>query len=256
MELRGENHGEAGLSGTVLVTGGARRVGAAIVRGLHRAGMNVVIHYRASGADARTLAAELNHLRPDSALSLSANLLKADQLDLLAAQAQQHWGRLDALVNNASTYYETPFGSIDAGAFDDLIGTNLKAPLFLSQACAPALRQAHGAIVNLSDLYARKALARRAPYCAAKAGLEAITRVLALELAPLVRVNAVAPSGILWPIDESVDAARQGEHLVRVPLQRLGGAEAIAEAVRYLLSPAAAFVTGTTLAVDGGEGLL
>jgi pteridine reductase len=256
MNLPEEVRSAPALEGTALVTGGARRVGAAIVRTLHQAGMNLVIHYRASGADARALAAELNLLRPDSALSLGANLLKADQLALLAAQAQQHWGRLDALVNNASTYYETPLGSISESAFDDLIGTNLKAPLFLSQACAPALRQARGAIVNVSDLYARKPLPRRAPYCAAKAGLEAITRVLALELAPQVRVNAVAPSGILWPIDDSVGPARQEEHLARVPMGRLGGAEAIAEAVRYLLSSSAGFVTGTVLAVDGGEGLL
>ena len=260
MDLREEDRkaGDpaSGLSGTALVTGGARRVGAAIARSLHGAGMNVVIHYRASGADARALAAELNQLRPDSALSLRANLLAVDQLARLAEQTLEHWGRLDVLVNNASTYYETPLGSINESAFDDLLGTNLKAPLFLSQACAPALRQARGAIVNISDLYARKPLAARAPYCAAKAGLEAMTRVLALELAPEVRVNAVAPSGILWPIDDSVDPQRQKEHLARVPLQRLGGAEAIAEAVRYLVRPAAAFVTGTTLAVDGGEGLL
>ncbi len=255
MNLRADQPG-ASLSGTALVTGGGRRVGAAIARGLHQAGMNVVIHYRASGADARALAAELNQLRPDSALSLRANLLALDQLTRLAQQTQERWGRLDVLVNNASTYYETPLGGISESAFDDLIGTNLKAPLFLSQACAPALRQAGGAIVNISDLYARKPLAARAPYCAAKAGLEAITRVLALELAPQVRVNAVAPSGILWPIDDSVDAARQREHLARVPAGRLGGAAAIAAAVNYLVSPAAAFVTGTTLAVDGGEGLL
>ena len=244
------------LEGVALVTGGARRVGAAIARGLHQAGMKVAIHYRASGADARALAAELNKIRPDSALSLRANLLAVEQLARLAEEALAHWGRLDLLVNNASTYYETPLGGITESAFDDLIGTNLKAPLFLAQACAPALRQARGAIVNISDLYASRPLKSRAPYCAAKAGLEAATRVLALELAPEVRVNAVAPSGILWPSDDSVDASGQQRHLERVPLRRLGGAEAIAGAVLYLASPAAQFVTGTTLTVDGGEGLL
>jgi pteridine reductase len=244
------------LQGAALVSGGARRVGAAIVRALHRAGMNVAIHYRASGADAEALAAELNQARPDSAFSLRADLLAVEQLAHLAQQAQARWGRLDLLVNNASSYYETPLGSITERAFDDLIGTNLKAPLFLAQACAPALRQARGAIVNISDLYASRPLKSRAPYCAAKAGLEAATRVLALELAPDVRVNAVAPSGILWPSDDSVDAEGRQRHLERVPLRRLGGAAAIAEAVLYLASPAAQFVTGTTLTVDGGEGLL
>jgi pteridine reductase len=254
MNLRAGHTAE--LQGVALVTGGARRVGAAIARALHQAGMKVAIHYRASGADARALAAELNRLRPDSALSLRANLLAVDQLGRLAEEVQTHWGRLDLLVNNASTYYETPLGSLTENAFDDLIGTNLKAPLFLAQACAPALCQARGSIVNISDLYARKPLKGRAPYCAAKAGLEAATQVLALELAPEVRVNAIAPSGILWPSDGSVDEAGQQQHLARVPLQRLGGAEAIAKAVLYLASPAADFVTGTTLGVDGGEGLL
>ncbi|MDR3416629.1 MAG: pteridine reductase [Nevskia sp.] len=260
MDLRAETAtAEAGggvLAGTALITGGARRVGSAIARALHGAGLNVAIHYRASGAEARALAAELNRLRPDSAVSLRANLLSVDQLARLAQQVQERWGRLDLLVNNASSYYETPVGSITEAAFDDLIGTNLKAPLFLAQACAPALRKAHGAIVNVSDLYARKPLRGRAPYCAAKAGLEAITRVLALELAPEVRVNAVAPSGILWPSDDSVDEAGRQEFLARLPAGRLGGPEAIADAVLYLAGPAAWFVTGTTLAVDGGEGLL
>jgi pteridine reductase len=253
MEMRA---GGPSLEGVALVTGGGRRVGAAIVRALHGAGMKVAIHYRASGAEARALAAELNGRRRHSALALRADLLKIAALEQLAQRAQAQWGRLDLLVNNASSYYETPLGSVTERAFDDLVGSNLKAPLFLAQACAPALRAARGAIVNLSDLYAQKPLAGRAPYCAAKAGLEAVTRVLALELAPQVRVNAVAPSGILWPSDDSVGAAGKRRHLQRVPLQRLGGEESIAQAVLYLASPAAAFVTGTTLSVDGGEGLL
>jgi pteridine reductase len=218
--------------------------------------MNLAIHYRASGTEAKALAAELNGLRKGSATALRADLLDTTALEELAQRAQARWGRLDLLVNNASSYYETPLGTITEQAFDDLLGTNLKAPLFLSQACAAALRAARGAIVNISDLYAQKPLAGRAPYCAAKAGLEAATRVLALELAPQVRVNAVAPSGILWPSDGSVNAAGRRRHLQRVPLRRLGGEESIAQAVLYLASPAAAFVTGTTLAVDGGEGLL
>lgn len=252
MELRADR----GLQGVALVTGGGRRVGAAIVRALHGAGMNVAIHYHRSRDEAAALAAELNATRRKSAVALRADLLSARALQQLAQRAQAAWGRLDLLVNNASTYYETPLGTITEQAFDDLIGTNLKAPLLLSQDCAPALRAAGGAIVNVSDLYASKPLHGRAPYCAAKAGLEAATRVLALELAPQVRVNAVAPSGILWPSDDSVDKAGKRRHLERVPLRRLGGAESIAEAVLYLASPAAGFVTGTVLAVDGGEGLL
>jgi pteridine reductase len=230
-------------------------VGAEIARVLHAAGLNLVIHYRASGADARGLAEELNRARPDSAVALKANLLSMDQLARLAEQAAGCWGRLDLLVNNASSFYQTPLGKITEAAFDDLVGTNLKAPLFLAQACAPALRKARGAIVNVSDLYARKPLRGRAPYCAAKAGLEAITRVLALDLAPDVRVNAVAPSSILWPSDGSVAESAQNAYLAKVPAGRLGGPEAVAHAVLYLGSQAAAFVTGTVLAVDGGEGL-
>jgi pteridine reductase len=252
MDLRADG----ALQGAALVTGGGRRVGAAIVRVLHGAGMNVAIHCHTSVDEAAALAAELNAQRRKSAVVLRADLLSARALERLAQRAQAAWGRLDLLVNNASTYYETPLGTISEDAFDDLLGTNLKAPLLLSQACAPALRAARGAIVNLSDLYATRPLRGRAPYCAAKAGLEAATRVLALELAPEVRVNAVAPSGILWPSDDSVDKAGQRRHLQRVPLRRLGGAESVAEAVLYLASPAAGFVTGTTLAVDGGEGLL
>jgi pteridine reductase len=242
-------------AGVALVTGGARRVGAEIARVLHAAGLNLAIHYRASGADARGLAEELNRARPDSAVALRANLLAVEQLERLAAQVVERWGRLDLLVNNASSFYETPLGQITEAAFDDLVGTNLKAPLFLAQACAPALRKARGAIVNVSDLYARKPLRGRAPYCAAKAGLEAVTRVLALDLAPDVRVNAVAPSSILWPSDGSVEESAQSAYLARVPAGRLGGPEAVAHAVLYLGSQAAAFVTGTVLTVDGGEGL-
>jgi pteridine reductase len=243
--------------GVALVTGGARRVGAAITRALHAAGMNVAIHYRSSGADARALAQELNRMRADSATALRANLLSPEQLRRLAEAAQQRWGRLDVLVNNASSFYATPLGAITEAAFDDLIGTNLKAPLLLTQLCAPALRQSRGSVVNITDIYARKPLKERAPYCAAKAGLEAVTRVLALELAPEARVNAVAPSAILWPSDTGeADNETAAGFLSRIPAGRLGGAAAVAGAVLYLVSPAAEFVTGTTLTVDGGEALL
>lgn len=238
-----------------LVTGGARRVGRAIAEALHAAGFAVAIHYRSAGDEARELAAALNRARPRSAVALKADLLLAGQLQRLAQQVLRRWGRLDLLVNNASTFYETPLGRITEAAFEDLVGTNLKAPLFLTQACAGALRKSHGAVVNISDIYAQRPLRRRAPYCAAKAGLEAVTRVLALELAPEVRVNAVAPSAVLWPIDDSGDEAAHRAMLARVPAGRLGGVESVAGAVLYLASEAAAFVTGTVLTVDGGEAL-
>jgi pteridine reductase len=239
-----------------LVTGGGRRIGAAIVRALHAAGINVVIHHRASDGEAAALATALNAQRANSAVALAADLLLPDQVEQLARQAVRAWGGLDLLVNSASTYYETPLGAITSDAFDDLIGTNLKAPLFLAQACAPALRAAGGSIINISDIYASKPLKLRAAYCAAKAGLEAVTQVLALELAPQVRVNAIAPGAMLEPIDGSGGAGWREAMAARIPAGRLGGAQAIADAVLYLAGPRAAFVTGMVLKVDGGEALL
>lgn len=238
-----------------LITGAARRIGAAIARELHACGMNVVIHYRSSGAAARKLADNLNALRADSACTLRANLLDVAHLPKVIEETLGHWGRLDALINNASTFYATPLGKIDEAAWDDLAGSNLKAPLFLSQAAASELMRKGGCIVNLVDTHRDRPLAGYPLYCAAKAGLLTLTRSLALELAPRVRVNAVAPGTILWPEDKAPDAVTQRKLIGEIPLARLGEADEVARAVRYLVSPDAAYITGQVIAVDGGSSL-
>jgi pteridine reductase len=242
------------LQGVALVTGGARRLGAAIARELHRAGMNLAIHYRASGADARHLVKELNERRADSAIALRANLLALEQVQRLAGEAHARWGRLDALVNNASSYFRTPFGSIGEEQFEDLVGSNFKAPLFLAQACVPRFGE-RGAIVNLLDALARQARPGFAPYAAAKAALWSLTETLAVELAPRVRVNAVAPGHILWAEQHQLDAAQQQAQLGRVPLRRMGTPQDVARAVRLLLAPASAYLSGVVLPVDGALSL-
>ena len=238
------------LEGVALVTGGARRIGAAICRELHRAGFKVLIHYRASGAEARALAAELNRERHDSAHTLRANLQTTSGLARLAEQAHGKWVRLDALVNNASSYYRTPLPELSEEAFDDLVGSNLKAPLFLVQACARHMKR--GAVVNIADAMVARPGRNFSAYCAAKAGLVSITQSLARELAPAIRVNAVAPGHVLWSPDNAMSEAQRNAEIQRVPLQRLGQPEEIAKAVRFLLSPDAAYITGAVLPVDGG----
>lgn len=234
----------------VLVTGAARRIGAAIARTLHASGWNVLVHYRASGAEARQLEKELNARRKDSAQCLRANLLDLRAVDKLADRAAAAWGRLDGLVNNASSYYRTPLDRLDGEQFDDLVGGNLKAPLFLIQACARRMKA--GAVVNIADIHAGRPMTGYSAYCAAKAGLVSITEGLARELAPRIRVNAVAPGHILWAEKGSLSEERRAAEIARVPLQRLGRPEEIALAVAWLLSPAAAYVTGATVPVDGG----
>ena len=239
---------------TVLITGGARRVGAAICRRLHLAGANLMLHYRASAGEARLLQAELNHARPNSVALLQADLLDVGKLPAVVEQTLQTFSRLDALVNNASSFFQTPVGEITPSNWNDLIGTNLQAPLFLSQAAAPALKRAQGAIVNITDIHAERPLKNFVVYSIAKAGLVGLTRSLARELAPDVRVNAVAPGPILWPDDESFDELSRQRIISHTPLRREGTPDDIARAVHFLLADAD-YITGETINVDGGRNM-
>ena len=234
----------------VLVTGAAKRVGAAIARALHASGWNVVVHYRASGGEARALEKELNRNRADSAASLRANLLDLRAVDKLAAEAHARWGRLDGLVNNASSYYKTPLAELTEEQYEDLTGSNLKAPLFLTRACAKLMKQ--GAVVNIADIHAALPMKHYAVYCAAKAALVSLSESLARELAPRIRVNAVAPGHVLWAEQNTMTAAQREAEIARVPLGRLARPEEIGLACAFLLSPAAGYITGATLPVDGG----
>ena len=236
----------------VLITGGAKRVGAATCRRLHSAGANLMLHYRVSAGEARLLQAELNHQRKDSVALIQADLLDIAKLPAMVEQTVQSFGRLDALVNNASSFFPTPVGEITAAAWEDLIGTNLRAPLFLSQAAAPALKKSQGAIVNITDIHAERPLKNYVVYSVAKAGLVGLTRSLARELAPEVRVNAIAPGPILWPDDESFDELSRQRIISHTPLKREGTPEDIAKAVHFLLAEAT-YVTGETINVDGGR---
>lgn len=234
----------------VLITGAARRIGAQIARELHADGWCVALHYRQSAEAAQELANELESRRPDSAATLQADLLDRAGHERLIDQAQQVWGQLDALVNNASSYYPTPIGSIDESAFDDLMGSNFKAPLFLSQAFAGAVRQ--GSIVNIVDTHVQAPMPGFAAYSSAKGALDTLTRALARELAPRIRVNAVAPGHIIWSEHETLSDEQMREELGRIPMGRLGTPKDIARAVRFLLSEDAVYITGVTLPVDGG----
>lgn len=241
------------MAKNVLITGAARRIGAACARLLHSDGCNVVLHYRASKEAALQLCHELNQLRPDSALTLQADLLDMNALKTLADLACAAWGGIDALVNNASAFYPTPFADVTVQQWDDLLGGNLKAPFFLSQALSGALAQSKGCIVNIADIHAERGLPGYPVYSIAKAGLVAMTRILARELAPNIRVNAVAPGAILWPEHDLADQEK-AEILQRVALKRSGEPLDIAKAVLFLIRDAD-YVTGQTISVDGGRTL-
>jgi pteridine reductase len=241
--------------GAVLITGAARRIGAAIARRLHGAGARVVLHCHRSRAEAERLADELNEARPQSCAVVQADLLDLARVEALVDDAAHAFGRLDAVVNNASSFYPTPFGAIGPGEWDDLLGSNLRAPLFLAQSAAPRLRQSRGAIVNLIDIHADRPLRDFIVYSVAKSGLAGLTRALALELGPEVRVNGVAPGAILWPDGDAHFAPSERNRIVdQTPLARIGSPDDVAGAVKYLLFDAP-FVTGQILAVDGGRGI-
>jgi len=237
-----------------LVTGGARRIGAAIVRALHGAGMKVVVHYRASAAEAQALEAELENTRANSVVLASGDLCDVETPVSLIQTATRHFGRLDLLVNNASSFYPTPLGETSTAQFDDLIGTNLKAPYFLAQAAAEALTGAEGTIINIADLYADRPMKSYSVYSAAKAALVSLTRSLARELAPGVRVNAIAPGVILWP-EGNDDENAQHRIIARTPLKRIGTPADIASAVLFLARDAK-FITGQVLYIDGGRSIV
>jgi pteridine reductase len=239
----------------IFITGAAKRVGAEIARTLHAAGCNVVIHCNRSRQDGDALAATLNGKRANSAAVVQGDLLADNALKGLVDQAHSCFGRLDGLVNNASTFRATPIGKIDLDDWLDLMGSNLKAPLFLSQAAAPYLRQTAGAIVNIVDIHVDRPLKDFVVYNAAKSGLAGLTRSLALDLAPDVRVNGVSPGAIIWPEDSNDYPLAERERITaQIPLKRVGSGADIAGAVKYLLLDAP-YVTGQILAVDGGREL-
>lgn len=239
-----------------LVTGSAQRIGATIVRTLHAAGYNTVIHCRRSQAAATALASELNRQRHGSAVVAQCDLNDTGASGFLAQQAELAWGRLDALINSASAFYPTPLGETTPAQWDDLIGSNMKAPFFLAQALAPALRAVRGAIINITDIHADRPLARHTVYCMAKAANAMLTRSLALELAPHVRVNGIAPGAILWPEQGGATAAAaQQSVLAKVPLGRTGTPQDIANTALFLLREGA-YINGQIIAVDGGRNIV
>ncbi len=239
----------------VLITGGAKRVGAAICRQLHAQGANLMIHYNTSVNEARALQAELNLMRPDSVAIIQGDLLNLAVLPNLVSETVKHFGRLDALINNASTYYPTEIGQINENNWQDLIGSNLKAPVFLAQAAATELRKNHGCIVNITDMHIERPKKGYIVYSVAKAGLVTLTKSLAHELSPEVRVNAVAPGPVQWPEDNpQFDEVYRQRVINQTLLKRVGEPEDVAKAVNFLIYDAP-FVTGHVLAVDGGRSL-
>lgn len=237
----------------VLITGGARRVGAEIARTLHAAGANILIHHRSSAAAALALAEHFNRVRAGSAAIHAAHLSMADAPEKLVAAALAQFGRLDILINNASSFYPTPVGGITLGQWDDLMDSNLKAPLFLSQAAAPSLRQRRGSIINMIDIHALRPLKAHPVYSVAKAGLAMLTRALARELGPQIRVNGIAPGPVLWPEGDMDDALKR-EIIGKTALQRHGTPQDIARTALFLARDAP-YITGQIIAVDGGRSI-
>ena len=239
----------------VLVTGGAKRVGAAICRRLHAAGASVAVHYRSSEQEAHALRDEMNTQRAGSALCVQADLLEPHAPAALVGKVVRHFGHLDALVNNASSFYAMPLAELTEQHWNDLIGTNLKAPLLLAQAAADELRRRHGAIVNIADIHAERPMYGHLLYSVAKAGLAALTRALAQELAPQVRVNAVSPGVIVWPEGaEWNDEEKRRKIVAHTLLKREGEPEDVARTVQFLLNDAP-YITGQVISVDGGRSI-
>lgn len=243
-----------------LVTGAAKRIGAEIARQLHTVGFNVIIHYNQSAAAAQELVEELNGERENSAIGLPADLNDHTQIINLAQQSTTQWQRMDVLINNASSFYPTPIGEATNSDWDNLINSNLKAPFFLAQALAPALIQSHGCIINIADIYAQRPLKKHSIYSIAKAGNEMLTKTLAQELAPRVRVNGIAPGAILWPEDyykkteEQLSDENKEKMLAQIPLLQRGQVQDIARTILFLAKDAP-YITGQIIVVDGGRTL-
>lgn len=240
-------------SKNVLITGAAKRIGASCARLFHNQGCNVSLHYNSSKQAALELCSELNQQRPDSARVIQANLLNRDELENLAHQAAMAWGGLDVLVNNASSFYPTAFAEVTQAQWDELLGSNLKAPFFLTQALASVISARHGCVINIVDIHAERGLKGYPAYSIAKAGLAAMTKILAKELGPSVRVNGIAPGAIIWPEHELTEADKQ-EILQRVALRRHGEPNDIAKTALFLARDAD-YITGQIVSVDGGRTL-
>ncbi|MFT5676990.1 MAG: pteridine reductase [Paraglaciecola sp.] len=236
----------------VFITGSAKRIGAYTARHLHNAGFNVVLHCNHSREEAQELLVELNIKRANSAKLVQGDLSELASLENIAEAALSAFSRLDVLINNASAFYPTPIGSITATDWQKLVGSNMQAPLFISQYCSKALQQQNGVIINMVDIHAQQPLKHHTVYCMAKSALVTMTKSLALELAPEVRVNGVAPGAILWPESEISELDKQ-DVLKQIPAQRLGGLDDIAQAIEYLIE--ASYVTGQIIAVDGGRSI-
>lgn len=243
-----------------LVTGAAKRIGAEISRQLHKENFNLVIHYHQSEKAAQELADELNDRRKNSAICITADLDNLIAVHDLAAQAQAHWERVDLLVNNASSFYPTPIGDASEDDWNNLMNSNLKAPFFLAQALAKSLGEQHGCIINIADIYADKPLKKHSIYSIAKAGNVMLTKTLAQELAPLVRVNGIAPGAILWPDDtqkkpeDGLSDENKEKMLAKIPLQQRGQAQDIARTILFLAQQAP-YITGQIITVDGGRSI-
>jgi len=248
-------HGNMNQSAkTVLITGGAKRIGRQMAITLHEAGHNIVVHYRSSTGPASDLVNQLNTLRENSAVALQGELLDISAIPQLVTQAVEAFGNLDVLINNASTFYPTPIELLEDEFWNDLIGSNLKAPAFLVKACAPHLRERKGSIINIVDIHAKKPMANHPIYCSAKAGLEMLTMSLARDLAPSIRVNGVSPGAILWPENDN-GMADQTEILEKIPMARMGRPEDVANLVRFLIDQGE-YITGQVIAVDGGRSVV
>lgn len=240
------------ISRVAVVTGGARRIGAALARSLHAGGYKILLHYHRSQKEAEALVAAFNELRAESALGVCADLLDPDSPVLIKETLDSVWGRCDLLVNNASAFYSRAIGEYRESDWDTLMGSNLKAPFFLSQSLAPLLKIDNGNIVNIVDVNAFRPRSNYALYCIAKAGNAMMTKALALELAPEIRVNGIAPGAILWPENSQGEELVTPEKLQDIPLGRMGGVSSICETLNFLISPAS-YLTGEIITVDGGQ---